>query len=87
MKRLVSLSLSILTCICILLASERRAWGYVDPGSGLLALQGIAAAATGFCYFLRRRITGLFVPKRELTKAEVVLPVVVAKEGNSANPA
>ena len=45
MKRLISVSLGILITLCMIVASERRAWGYVDPGSGLIALQTIASVA------------------------------------------
>jgi len=35
---------------------ERRAYAYVDPGSGLLVFQGISAAVTGTLFYFRRRI-------------------------------
>ncbi|HEY0308507.1 MAG TPA: hypothetical protein VGB94_10130 [Acidobacteriaceae bacterium] len=65
MKRLVLFSLSIFIGVCLIVASERRAWGYVDPGSGLLALQTIGSLLAGFGYFLRRRIRRLFVRPQE----------------------
>jgi hypothetical protein len=64
MKRLVSISLGIFTCICLIVASERRAFGYVDPGSGLLAIQSIASVMAAFGYFMRRRIMRLFGRKK-----------------------
>jgi hypothetical protein len=53
----------------MMLATERRAMAYVDPGSGLLALQSIGSmlAATGF--FMRRRIMGLFNKRKPLASA------------------
>ena len=39
MKRFVSILLTTFCGICLIVATDRRAWGYVDPGSGLLALQ------------------------------------------------
>jgi hypothetical protein len=48
-----------------MVATERRAWGYVDPGNGLLALQAIASVLAGCAYGLRRRIRKLFKHKSE----------------------
>jgi len=84
MKRLVIVSLNVFICLCLLVATERKAWAYVDPGSGLLALQSAASVAAAFGYFLRRRIRSLFAPADETAKA--VLPVA-AKEGNTAKVA
>jgi hypothetical protein len=67
MKRLISSCLTVFTCICLLLAMERRAMAYVDPGSGLLALQSIASMMAAAVFFLRRRIMGLFTRKKPLT--------------------
>jgi hypothetical protein len=48
---------------CLSLSVERRAYGYVDPGSGLLILQGIGTVLTGVLFTLRRRIKALFTRK------------------------
>ena len=42
------------------LALERRAYAYVDPGSGLLMLQAAGTVVTGVLFTLRRRIKSLF---------------------------
>lgn len=63
MKRFVSVVLSLFTCFCLLIATERRALAYVDPGSGLFALQSIASALAAAGYFFRRRIVALFRKK------------------------
>jgi hypothetical protein len=66
MKRLGSLSFAILAVVCLLLATERRAFGfsgYVDPGFGLMALQCGMSALAATAYYLRRRIKGLFTKK------------------------
>jgi hypothetical protein len=42
------------------LAFERRAYAYVDPGSGLLMLQAVGTVVTGVLFTLRRRIKSLF---------------------------
>jgi hypothetical protein len=64
MKRLLPVFVSIITCACLLLATERRAMAYVDPGSGLLALQSIASMFAAAAFFLRRRIMALFNRKK-----------------------
>jgi hypothetical protein len=78
MKRLISLSLTVFTCFCLVIASERRAMAYVDPGSGLLALQSLASVMAAAGFFLRKRITGLFTRKKPLTT--IATPVTVRKE-------
>jgi hypothetical protein len=61
--------------------TERRAWGYVDPGSGLIALQTIASVVAAYAYYVRRRILAFFRRKKE--EPTVVLPVA-PKAGDSA---
>ena len=73
MKRFISFSLATLITICMIVASERRAWGYVDPGSGLIALQGIASVAAAYVYMVRRRILAFFSRKKD--NPAVVMPV------------
>lgn len=73
MKRIASISLSVLIALCLVVASERRAWGYVDPGSGLIALQTIASVIAAWAYMVRRRIRAFFTRKKEEPPA--VLPV------------
>ena len=79
MKRFASLSLAILITLCTIVASERRAWGYVDPGSGLIALQTIASVVAAYVYVIRRKISSFF---RKKGKATVILPVAT-KAGDS----
>jgi hypothetical protein len=78
MKRLISVSLTVWFCFCLMLATERRAMAYVDPGSGLLALQSIGSMLAAAAFFLRRRIMGLFNKKKPLASAGS--PVTVRKE-------
>jgi len=84
-KRFVSISLAVFIFFCLMIGTERKAYGYVDPGSGLMALQGAATAAAAFGYFLRRRIRSLFmradVSVNDGRKEVGSIPV---KEGNSA---
>jgi hypothetical protein len=73
MKRLASVCLTIFCCACLMLATERRAMAYVDPGSGLLALQSIGSMLAAAGFFMRRRIMGLFNKKKPLESAEARL--------------
>jgi hypothetical protein len=79
MKRVISIALGIFITLCMIVGSERRAWGYVDPGSGLIALQGIASVAAAYAYYVRRRIRAFFARKKE---PAIVVPVTT-KAGES----
>jgi hypothetical protein len=59
---------------CLSLSLERRAYGYVDPGSGLLILQGIGTVLTGVLFTMRSRIKALFTKSKpaEAVSAETV---------------
>jgi hypothetical protein len=49
----------LVTCgliVCLVLAFERPAYAYVDPGSGLFMLQGISSAFLGVLYVIRRKL-------------------------------
>lgn len=70
MKHLISVSLTLFCCFCLMLATERRAMAYVDPGTGLLAIQSIASMLAAAAFFLRRRIMGLFNKKKPLASTE-----------------
>ena len=73
MKRLVSFALGCVVCVCVLIATEQRAMAmYVDPGSGLLALQSAASVVAAAAFFLRRKIRAIFGFRR---KAEVFDPL------------
>lgn len=74
----VSVSLTIFSCLCLVVATERRAYAYIDPGSGFLALQSIASVMAAMGYFLRRRIMSLFT-RNKTKKPTLVLPVSVRK--------
>ena len=89
MKRFVSFTLAVFIGFCVLVATDRRAWGYVDPGTGLLALQSFASMLAAAGYFLRRRIKALFTRKEAVEKKEPerVGLGVVAKRDDSPNAA
>lgn len=73
MKRIAPILLTVVIALCLMVASERRAWGYVDPGSGLIALQAAASVVAAWAYIVRRRIRAFFTRKKE--ESPVVLPV------------
>jgi hypothetical protein len=83
MKQFLSFSLAVFIALCMVVATERRAWGYVDPGSGLIALQTFASVAAAYAYMVRRRIRAFFQRK---TEASAVLPVA-PKPGDSSEVA
>ncbi len=58
------------------LALERRAYAYVDPGSGLLMLQAAGTVLTGVLFTLRKRIKSLFTrnPPAEAPTIEATSP-------------
>jgi hypothetical protein len=39
---------------------ERPAYGYADPGTGLLAIQAVGSALVGVGWYLRKKIYTLF---------------------------
>jgi len=80
-RRFVSVAtgfLAIFTCLCLMVATEHRAYAYVDPGSGFMALQAIASVMAAAGYFLRTRIKALFTRSKP-AKPTLVLPVALGK--------
>jgi hypothetical protein len=59
MKKLLQVISVLLTLVGVSLVSQRPAYGYVDPGSGLLAVQVIGSTLVGAGWFLRRKINAL----------------------------
>jgi len=80
MKRLISSSLTLLITFLLLVATDRRAWGYVDPGSGLIALQTFASVGAAYAYFIRRRIRSFFSSEK---KAPVEVMPAAAESAES----
>ena len=78
MKRLFCFALGCIVCVCVLIATEQRAAAmYVDPGSGLLALQSAASVVAAAAFFLRRKIRAAFGLRR---KAEDYVPLGEEKD-------
>lgn len=85
MKRLISVTLAIFCCLCLAIATDRRAYGYVDPGTGYMAIQSIAAGLAAAAYYMRRRIAALF--GRGKAKAETVILPTAKQEDSNRNVA
>lgn len=91
MKKFSSIVLALFIGFCLLVATDHKAYGYVDPGTGMLALQSVASMAAAAGYFMRRRIKSLFTRKDTTETApkapeRVVLPVRATRD-DSANAA
>jgi len=77
--------LAVFSCLCLMVATEHRAYAYVDPGSGFMALQAIASVMAATGYFLRTKIKALFTRSKP-AKPTLVLPVT-ARKNDSRNAA
>jgi hypothetical protein len=63
MKKLYSLLsgfLFVSQIVAMMCAVERPAYGYVDPGSGLLAVQILSTTFAGMIFILRRKLRSIF---------------------------
>ena len=56
MLRCVYAVLTVSQCVLLLVAFEKPAYGYVDPGSGILLVQVLSSALGGVVFFLRKRL-------------------------------
>lgn len=63
MRRLSSISLSVLFLLSIAFCVEHRAYGYVNPGSSLVLFQGASSVIMGTLYYFRRRIGSLLIKR------------------------
>ncbi len=67
----------VLILLGALLAFERPAYAYADPGTGLLAVQAAGSALVATGWYLRRKIYSLFrssdAPSSEPNKQSVAL--------------
>jgi hypothetical protein len=54
----LTFSLMVVEMLAVLCALAKPAYAYVDPGSGLLALQIISSTFAGMIFLLRRRVRG-----------------------------
>lgn len=58
--KLKYLVVTVVLIVALSFTFERRAYAYVDPGSGLLIFQSISAVVSGTLFYFRRRIRGFF---------------------------
>jgi hypothetical protein len=72
--KLKYLIVTVLLIIALGFTFERRAYAYVDPGSGLLIFQGISAVVSGALLYFRRRLKGLFVKAEPKVRTSVADP-------------
>ena len=72
-RRLPLAALALVTFFFALVATSRPAYGYVDPGSGLLALQTFASVMAACGFFLRRRLKSLFGMRSQSQDAKTVV--------------
>lgn len=77
MGKLFSILPLILMLVGAVLICERQAYGYTDPGTGLLAIQAVGSAMVAAGWYLRRKIYALF------HRGETKPPEV--KEGEGTN--
>ena len=61
---------TLITVTFFLLASERPAHAYTDPGSGMLIWQGVVAAFLGASFYFRKFFYKFFGKKPTDTKQE-----------------
>jgi len=54
------ISYDIVLVMVVLCALAKPAYGYVDPGSGLLAFQVISSTFAGIGFLVRKRLRSLF---------------------------
>jgi hypothetical protein len=57
-------SLTVLQWVFLATALQRPAYGYVDPGSGMLVVQFVGSVLSGGIFFLRKRLKQFFFPDK-----------------------
>lgn len=62
--RIIYVALTVCMFLALAISFERRAYAYIDPGSGILACQAISAFLAGTMYFFRQQMKRLFGPRR-----------------------
>ena len=63
-RRLGFFTLTVVLYFALGFCFERNAYGYVDPGSGLLVFQSLSAVITGAVFYFRRHIKSLFIKSK-----------------------
>ena len=65
----------VLILVGAVMAFERPAYAYADPGTGLLAVQAAGSALVATGWYLRRKIYSLFRSGNDSTQEPVKQPV------------
>lgn len=76
-RRTTLVALSTLELVVLLSALTKPAYGYVDPGSGLLAVQVGGSMLAGGLFILRskiRRLLGIAAPEQKIEAEESAGP-------------
>jgi len=71
--RLAYLCISVAMIFCLAISLEEKAYAYIDPGSGLLILQGIGGVFAGVLYSIRKHIKAL-IPRSAPVEAAATDP-------------
>ena len=68
-SRLFAACLGLLPLLLLLVGTERPAKAYVDPGTGMMIWQTVAAAAVGAAFYFRK-VFSWFRPRKKETKMD-----------------
>jgi hypothetical protein len=80
MLKILKISSTLMICLGLLMAFQRTAYAYVDPGTGLLALQAVGASLAAVGFAIRRKIYALFRRKQDTPPADLAAtPSTAAK--------
>jgi hypothetical protein len=60
MRAALILSLNVIQVLAVLSALTQPAYAYIDPGSGLFALQTISTTVAGVVFLIRKKLRHLF---------------------------
>lgn len=80
--RLLRIFPLVLIFIGAMLLFERPAYGYADPGTGLLAIQAVGSALVASGWYLRRKIYSLFHRGGAAKPEQETLPISKDGEGS-----
>ena len=65
LSRFLAASMGPLALLSLLVGTERPAQAYVDPGTGMMIWQTVAAAALGVAFYFRKIISWFRPRKKE----------------------
>jgi hypothetical protein len=82
MRTLLRIFPLVLVLVGAALLFERPAYGYADPGTGLLAIQAVGSALVAGGWYLRRKIYTLFHPAKAATPEQETLPMSEDGDGS-----